>query len=476
MDSAEYFLAELLSALIWHVHLLSHENLIDSLPEELNSTNFDKDALGKSSANKDSNAGKHMEYRKRNENDNMETESKRKESKNYGAKLVGMTKSLVGAPFRSTPKVSVSSPLEPQPIFERVAHVYFVDDLSFRSSKLSQLVTALKGLRFRFESFEFDPFASIFDLSFIHTFSKKKKNVLFLLLQSRNVSMFVDTIANNNWGSTIPSYFNLFILLIWSREGVQRICEEIFETLSQVLSECVFHSSTHTYTDAQRRKLFEKFTQISNSYTALNEAKLVSNVLRFILAQLALLLDAYTRSVRRQGNEDNEMNPLWIVDDLFHMKKKLSALNLNHLQFRQSSCLLYKKKKGGGGKIYKTLPVFPGHFDEHETHIMADSTVGKRKEASGRSEHDNLSDAFVSRKANNRNVAQIYARFREAKRRGGADPLVLGNMYDHGFDKRKEAVQLQRLCEIPGRVYEAIDGNHSFVFTFLFRNRANKNK
>ncbi|ETN99883.1 hypothetical protein RFI_37584 [Reticulomyxa filosa] len=156
VNSAEYFMAELLSALIWHVHLMSHENLVKMLPEEVNMASMDKETLGKSSANKELKEGKHVEYRRRND-EATEVASKKKET--YGSKLVGMTKSLVGAPFRSASKPAADKTPKLDVTFERVNDVFFFDDFNFRSSRLAQLFSALKGLDFRYESFEYNPFA-----------------------------------------------------------------------------------------------------------------------------------------------------------------------------------------------------------------------------------------------------------------------------------------------------------------------------
>ncbi|ETO24513.1 hypothetical protein RFI_12641 [Reticulomyxa filosa] len=112
-----------------------------------------------------------------------------------------------------------------------------------------------------------------------------------------------------------------------SREGVQRLCDQLFDLLSDVLSDCIFHSSTQIYTEQKRKKLFDNFTEVASLFTALNQTKLVGNV-----TQLALLLDSYVRCIRKEGEDKKELNPLWIVDDLFHLKKKFASLNLKHLE------------------------------------------------------------------------------------------------------------------------------------------------
>ncbi|ETO25956.1 hypothetical protein RFI_11181, partial [Reticulomyxa filosa] len=100
---------------------------------------------------------------------------------------------------------------------------------------------------------------------------------------------------------------------------------KVFDLLTEVLTECIFHSSTQIYTEQKRKKLFDNVTEIASLFSALNEAKSVSNA-------LTLLLDSYTRCVQKDGADKNDLNPLWIVDDLFHMKKKFATLNLKHLE------------------------------------------------------------------------------------------------------------------------------------------------
>ncbi|ETO18091.1 hypothetical protein RFI_19200 [Reticulomyxa filosa] len=120
----------------------------------------------------------------------------------------------------------------------------------------------------------------------------------------------------------------------------------------------MFHSSARVYADSDRSRLLHDLAEIGTLYSNLKKTKLVSNVLCIVtitcsfflllmnscqnkgdkiiyiyITQLALLLQAYIRSIHKgKGDHDNEVNPLWIVDDLFHFKKKFASLRLDQIQ------------------------------------------------------------------------------------------------------------------------------------------------
>ncbi|ETO27387.1 hypothetical protein RFI_09745 [Reticulomyxa filosa] len=171
IHSCEYFMAELMSALIWHVHLMSQSNVVHSLPKELNDvTTLENNGLGQSNKHtKDLvKTAKLIEHRKRNE-DAVTPVSQAKEmaraTRRYGSLLVGVTKSLVVAPFRGVQKLT-TDPFKAESIFQRVNNPFFVQDIHERALQLSDLVSTLKGLDFSYESFDTNPFFGFVDFFF----------------------------------------------------------------------------------------------------------------------------------------------------------------------------------------------------------------------------------------------------------------------------------------------------------------------
>ncbi|ETO18090.1 hypothetical protein RFI_19199 [Reticulomyxa filosa] len=164
-------MAELLNGLIWHVHLMSHENIFNATKELVN--------------------GKHIEYRKcdkdeKHDNENtMKTQSGKsasrpceppeEENKTSYTTKVDSTKSIVIgtlSTLRGGQKIF---------IYQRVTDLYFVDDMLERTLKLSDLVTALKGLQFHYEPMKntgVTDTRSTFDyhLQSAGSYLKKKKN------------------------------------------------------------------------------------------------------------------------------------------------------------------------------------------------------------------------------------------------------------------------------------------------------------
>ncbi|ETO29385.1 hypothetical protein RFI_07735, partial [Reticulomyxa filosa] len=294
-NSADYLMTEILSSLIWHVHLMSHESLLKILPTD-NVADLEKITIGKPHINQESEDGKQMEYRKRTESIDL--------APSYGAKLANMTKSFVSSLAGINRK--------PASTYEHMKEVTFVENVRARAIRLGDLLVAMKRLPFGNTSFE--------DNSFYDSRLTIKQNL----------------------GSTLPD----------TPEGSELLCEKVFEGLSVVLSECLFHSSTQSYSSSDRNRLMKKLTEICTLYGALKDGNQMTNMLRVLLLLLLLLLFlpcAHYKCDIEQLTPNQihtlQQHNVGIIAtslfskckpkryDLFHMKKKLISLNLNNLQF-----------------------------------------------------------------------------------------------------------------------------------------------
>ncbi|ETO29499.1 hypothetical protein RFI_07620 [Reticulomyxa filosa] len=134
IESGEYFIMDLLSSLTMHVHLMSHESIVNILPRE-NAEEIEKQGFGKSDNSK---PGKKHKYRKRGAYGSAKVKLK-------GARLL-LSQTLAG--MGRTVANTVMFVEKPQCIHERMQHLYFVNDMRMRAKRLEDLIKALQNLQF----------------------------------------------------------------------------------------------------------------------------------------------------------------------------------------------------------------------------------------------------------------------------------------------------------------------------------------
>ena len=130
---------------------------------------------------------------------------------------------------------------------------------------------------------------------------------------------------------------------ITSDDGIIEICKIIYnDLLSDVLYQCSFHQLKELYSNQQRTQLINKINDIIILYTILQKTNSLSTMTELILLMSSLMkFIEKNKNINNDydnggDNDDEDDNPLWILDDLLNITQQFQNVTSFEL-----SCLFF---------------------------------------------------------------------------------------------------------------------------------------